>query len=282
MVIEGIIKVSKARKRPLIIFFLGFLYSSVAILLSLWIFPSSPSLPAVFLTTFASIPLMINLLRSEEKVGSLGIKLGIYKKHNDIFLVFLFLFLGFLVSYTVWFILLPETYQQMLFSEQLYTIRAINLKVSGRVVFGSLFWIILINNLKVLGFCVLFSFIYGSGAIFILTWNASVISTAIGHLVRFEIGKIAEATHLDKIATYFKTIPIGFARYLTHGIFEISAYFLGGIAGGLISAAIVRHRWNSPEFNEVMRDSINLIIFACFVLILAAIIEISISPMIKL
>ena len=34
---------------------------------------------------------------------------------------------------------------------------------------------------------------------------------------------------------------IGMTRYMTHGIFEILAYFIGGLAGGLISVAIIRH-----------------------------------------
>ena len=35
-----------------------------------------------------------------------------------------------------------------------------------------------------MAFCLLFSLIYGSGAIFILTWNASVLGTAIGNYIK--------------------------------------------------------------------------------------------------
>ena len=42
---------------------------------------------------------------------------------------------------------------------------------------------IFINNMGVLFLCIIFSFLYGAGAIFILTWNASVIAAAIGSFI---------------------------------------------------------------------------------------------------
>jgi uncharacterized membrane protein SpoIIM required for sporulation len=136
--------------------------------------------------------------------------------------------------------------------------------------------IILVNNLKVLTFCILFSFLYGAGAVFILTWNASVIAAAIGHLVRESISKVSD----NLVSAYFQAIPLSFARYMTHGIFEMMAYFFGGIAGGLISAAVIRHRMKSNEFVDFMTDSVNLIIVACLLLIIGGLIEISVSPLI--
>ena len=51
-------------------------------------------------------------------------------------------------------------------------------------------------------FCVFFSFFYGAGAIFILVWNASVISAAIGSFVRSNIEKLAAAEGLMIVVNY--------------------------------------------------------------------------------
>ena len=65
---------------------------------------------------------------------------------------------------------------------------------------------------------------------------------------------------------------------MTHGIFEIFAYFIGGLAGGLISVAIIRHSIDSREFRHVLVDSIDLTIIAMAILIFAAFVEVYITP----
>ena len=60
--------------------------------------------------------------------------------------------------------------------------------ITGNVTKFNIFVKIIINNLKVLFFCLVFSLLYGTGAIFILTWNASVIAAAIGNLIKKQAG----------------------------------------------------------------------------------------------
>src|SRR3989344_2654844 len=87
------------------------------------------------------------------------------------------LFLGFIFLY----IFLPPDLVKLLFSSQLDTIDSINSRVSGKAIdTTNIFAQIFLNNIKVLMFCIFFAFFYGAGAIFILAWNASVISAAIG------------------------------------------------------------------------------------------------------
>ena len=57
-------------------------------------------------------------------------------------------------------------------------------------------------------------------------------------------------------ADYFYIIPLGIMRYMTHGFFEILAYFIGGLAGGIVSIALIKH--NLQE-NRVLIDSLDLI-----------------------
>jgi len=67
-------------------------------------------------------------------------------------------------------------------------------------------------------FTLIFSLIFGAGAIFILAWNASVISAAIGIFTSYNINEI----------------PIGLLRYMIHGFPEITSYFVTALAGGYL------------------------------------------------
>ena len=130
------------------------------------------------------------------------------------------------------------------------------------------------NNIKVLSFCILFSFIFGLGAIFILIWNASVIGAAIGHFIRANISSIAGAAGLPKAAAYFQAFSLGLLRYSVHGIPEIAAYFTAGLAGGIISIAIVNHDFRTKNFQKVVIDSADLILISIVILIIAGFLEV--------
>ena len=125
----------------------------------------------------------------------------------------------------------------------LETIIAINSQVLGEVIGNSSIVLqIFLNNFKVLLFSIFFAFFYGAGAIFILTWNASVISAAVGLFVKDKIAAVAAYSGSVGIFNYFNMFSLGLARYMIHGIPEIAAYFIGGLAGGIISVAVInRH-----------------------------------------
>ena len=63
---------------------------------------------------------------------------------------------------------------------------------------------------------------------------------------------------------------------MTHGIFEIAAYFIAGLAGGIISIALIKH--NLQE-NRVLIDSLDLVLISVGFLIVAALIEVFITPL---
>ena len=79
-------------------------------------------------------------------------------------------------------------------------------------------------------FSLLFSFFYGFGAIFILTWNASVIGAAIGGFIKSNVSQ-----------NYLLLLPIGIFRYMIHGFPEIMAYFVTALAGGIFGIGVIRH-----------------------------------------
>jgi uncharacterized membrane protein SpoIIM required for sporulation len=276
MVLETLIGVKAAEKKPWNLLFLGFLYSSIAIILSLIIFKSEASMVMVFLTVLASVPLVYNTIRLEEKKEGMKERLLI-KEHGKALSVFVFLFLGFLIAFVAFYVFMPHDLVQSVFDTQIRTIEEINARINNIQLSGSVieqsnfFFGILANNLKVLFFCVFFSFFYGAGAIFILTWNASVISAAIGNTIRNNLGSVF-GIH------YFTAFSFGVMKYMTHGIFEIVAYFMGGLAGGIISVAVIRHEVHTDKFKKIVKDSFDLIFLSLIILIIAGLIEVYVTP----
>ena len=280
MVLESIINSIGAERKPFHMFFIGMLYSSVALLLSHWIFRDQAGIVMITLTVMASIPLLYNTVKLEEKKDTIiKEEMVLLKEHGKALLYFMFLFLGFTVSFSIWYVFLPSDMVQNLFNTQIQTYLNINAKITGNAIlslgrFGSIF----LNNLKVLMFCLLFSFLYGIGSIFILTWNASVLAVAIGNFIRTNVSQYAESLHLFKVAGYFHVFSIGILRYMVHGIPEILSYFVAGLAGGIISIAVIRHDLGTKNFENIILDSADLLILSFVLLVVAALLEVFVTP----
>ena len=131
MVLESLINPKAAEHRPWKMFFIGLLFASVAIFLSLWIFRDQASLIMVFLTVIACVPLMYNTLKYEEKKDARrNVKeMFLLKEHSKALTFFMFLFLGITIAFSLWYILLPENLVQTTFNTQIATIKAINSRV---------------------------------------------------------------------------------------------------------------------------------------------------------
>ena len=65
---------------------------------------------------------------------------------------------------------------------------------------------------------------------------------------------------------------------MIHGVPEIGAYFIGALAGGIISISVIRHDMKTERFWTILQDSLNLVIAAVVVLFIAALIEVFITP----
>lgn len=281
MALESIINPAKAAQHPSRMLFIGFLYTSVALFLSTWIFRSHASLIMVFLTVIASIPFMYKTLKMEEKADIKLKKEGkILKEHARVLKALLYLFVGYVLAFSLWFIILPSGMVQSLFSAQLETISAINNQISGNAISSSsILMQIFFNNLKVMLFCLFFSFFYGAGAVFILTWNASVIGAAIGSFVKEKLAALALSAGAVNIFHYFQFLSLGLFRYALHGIPEIAAYFIAGLAGGIISVAMVNRDLNSNKFNIILKDALELSLIAILILVIAAFLEVYLTPL---
>ena len=280
MVLESLLSPENAERKPWELLFIGIIYTTIAIFLALWIFSDQASLVTVFLIVLASIPLVYRTMRYEESKDLVITKeSSLLREHNKAVVFLMFLFLGFTLASVLWYVVLPVNLTSILFEKQTSTIQAINNQVSGRVT-GSMavYNKIFLNNLKVLSFSVIFSFIYSTGAIFILAWNATVIGAAIGNFIRNNLSYYTSSLGYASVGNYLHIISLGLLKYAVHGIPEIMAYFYGGLAGGILSIAIIRKHYKSDIFNHIMADFFEMLLLSVAFLIVAAFLEVFVTP----
>lgn len=279
MVLEAITNPAIATKRPWIQIIIGFVFATAALFLSLWIFEEYASLVMVFLTVMAALPLFYATMKREEAKDTTMIgERTLLKEHAHALRYLFYTFLGFSIAYTLWYILLPSGMSASLFKVQTQTIANLNQHVTGHTAKISLLNKIFLNNVKVMIFCVLFAFVYGSGALFILSWNASVIGAAAGNFIRTHVASYAEATGLSKIGVYFHGASLSVLRYSLHGVPEILAYFVAGMAGGILSVAVIRKEYRTKQFEKILLDASDLILISVFILFIASLLEVFITP----
>jgi len=283
--LETIINPKKAERRPWEMFFIGLVYASLSILLVNWVFSADVVLAqysGIFMILFCvafSMPFMYYTIKlEEEKDMEYSGSMRLLKEHSKAIMAFLWLFVGFIVAFSIWYVVLPnaelnfkaqiETFCQInspgSFDDcaQQYGINPINAKVTGSVTSGEKVFAIFANNIYVLIFTLIFSLIFGAGAIFILAWNASVIAAAIGIFAQSQLSGV----------------PAGIARYMIHGLPEIATYFIAALAGGIMSVAIIKHDVRGGKFWSIAQDSLNLIIVAIVLLFISALVEVFITP----
>jgi uncharacterized membrane protein SpoIIM required for sporulation len=272
MVLESILSAAAALRKPWLALIAGFGFASTGIVLSNWVFQEQASLVLVFLTAFAFMPLFIQILLDEEMLGlTLPTEAMALKQHGKAVLSFVMCFIGMSFAFAVFYMAMPAV-----FDVQAHTIATLSNSVTAHAVTPGLYSVILINNLKVLLFTILFAFIYGAGAIFILSWNASVIGTALGSFVQ---RGVAAAGGTGMLVAYASAGGMSVVRYFTHGIPEITGYFVGGLAGGILSVALIRHHFDKQTMDRIMLDASDLIIAAIVILVVAAAIETFVTPM---
>lgn len=282
MALEMILSPKRAERRPWELFFVGLIYAGLSVLLVHWIFLRDDVLvrsSGILVVTFSimfSMPYIYHLIKLEyKKEESSDETLSLFAEHSKAIYSFLFLFLGFLVAFSAMYILLdsPEIYRA-----QIETYCAINhntnfnycvsqyglgdSKLTGGVVKSDIFLLIFSNNLGVLVFSIIFSVIFGAGGIFILAWNATVIAAA---MMIYTEGNIY-------------LMHMGLLRYMIHGSFEIGAYFMGMLSGGIVGISLIKKEFGTEKFFKVLRNACLLILGAIVVLLLGAWVEVYITP----
>lgn len=282
--LESMINPRRAEKGPWKMFFIGLLYGSLSLLLVHFLFGSDTvlakfsGLMVVLFCVMFSLPFMYFIIRNEEQEDEeIEGFWGVWKTHSDAITAFLWLFLGFIIAFSFWNVILQnsnllnaqiETYCSIndpgdvshCVAEYSFTSKIISSGVSDNT---SRFFSIIGNNIGVMILTLIFSLIFGAGVIFILAWNASVIAAAIGIFTKYNLAEI----------------PLGLLRYMIHGFPEIGAYFITALAGGMFGVGAIRHGIGNKKFMNVLMNVILLLFAAIIILVVAAIIEVYLTPL---
>ncbi|MBW6442499.1 stage II sporulation protein M [Patescibacteria group bacterium] len=287
--LESLIDPRKVERNFLKMFLVGILYASLSLLFVKWFFSGDAVLSqysGVIVVTFSvmfSLPFMYFIIRQEEKEDEevYGF-LGVWNTHKDAIYALMGLFLGFIIAFSFWYIVLGDS---NLFNAQIETYCMINspgdvsgcvqrydfsasgISAStgtGAVTRGMRFFAIIENNVYVMIFTLLLSLIFGAGAMFVLAWNASVIAAAIAIFTQHQL----------------KEIPLGLLRYMIHGFPEITAYFIAALAGGMFGIGVLRNGVRGRKFLKILENTIVLLFLALIVIILAAVIEVYFTSLI--
>ena len=280
--LEAIINPKEAERGPWKMFFIGLVYASLSLILVHWFFSSDPALSkasgmiVIAFCIMFSLPFMYFMIKREEKEDEQVEGLfSVWKVHKDAIYSFMWLFLGFVVAFSFWNIVFQDA---NLLNFQIQTYCQINdpLNIENCVAEYSFqdtiitagavkslrFLSILENNVYVMIFTLIFSLIFGAGAIFVLAWNASVIAAAVGIFSQYNLTEI----------------PIGVARYMIHGFPEIAAYFITALAGGIFGVGIIRNGVRNKKFLRIVENTVILLFIAILILVIAAVVEVYVTP----
>lgn len=283
MVLESILNPFFLKKRPWEMFLAGFVYSILALTLSFFVFIEGAGLLMIFLIVLSILPTLYTTIKREEELDlQYDQEIFLLKEHTKVIIFLMFLFLGITIALSLAYLVLPISVvdsifilQQQAVTNVIQTVNQDTQALTGNITKLSLFTNIFINNIKVLFFSLVFSFLYGTGAMFILTWNASVIATAMGTLARNELANAAVSSGIGSALAYINIATFSFLRYMTHGLIEIAAYFIIGLAGSIISIALIKH---NLKHDRVLIDTLDLILISIGFLFIAGIIEVFITP----
>jgi uncharacterized membrane protein SpoIIM required for sporulation len=273
--IESLLNPSKVEKFPWEAFIAGFIFTFVACFLTLQIGTSSPcntglGLLLVGFISIAATPLFVNIFRIESKKK----KGNILQRHWQVIEIYAFFFVGVVFASSLFFIMLPPTTANYLFSDQSHDLTAREIVPSGSATTSIGLSDIVVNNFRVLFLSFVFSFVLGAGAVFIITWNATILGVLIGKIAGNPVmfGSI-ELVQGNAAANYIVALPFTLIRLLPHGIFEFGGYFLGAIAGGILSVAIIQEKFKK-DWREVLQDSGVYLALAALCILIGAVIEV--------
>lgn len=269
--LESLVSFKEITKKPYLMFPWAFIMGSIAIFISAQVsyrvIISSISFDptGLFAVLFVILPssyFITHLLKKEELLEEEYIREHHEKffwvRHEKDIMIMLFFFLGLTMAFAFWSFILPEELFQVQIAK-INQIKGINTGVTGAAIESksALFNRILINNLQVMTFSLIFSFIFGAGVVFIISWNASILGVYVG----------------AKLSETIWHIPLVTLGFLPHGIPEIAGFVTAGLAGGLLSAALIRNR-DSHMLKIITADSIKILGIAVSLIFLAAAIEV--------
>ena len=291
MVLEALLSTVEARKHPFFVIIAAFIVNSIGLWTAYFIFPDSASIVSIAFLTIVFTRFLHNaMLNAEEQEAHhhhKGLSALLFVRHIHVVKAYSLLFLGLIISYSVWYAAMPMDVREKVFFEQDKTLTNISVlkdNVTGAFAanegpcrLDTFCWLelIFLNNGIVLLLSILFSFIFGAGAIFLIAWQASVIGALIGKTILALAAQSVEQTGLSIAGAYAAGIATGLIGLAPHGIPEALGYLIGAVAGGIISIALTKPKHLPGEIGLIAKDAAILIVIALLLLLFGSYIEAS-------
>ncbi len=278
MVLESIGVPKKFSSNPVVFICFVFLVVSLSILAATYMDEKNSSILTLSLIVIAFVPMIHQrFIRAErEEIEDKDFVHNFFSRHKDLIGIYFMLFVGVIISYAFWYPVLPQKYH-IVFSEQKNTLNMVadikqtltgNFSANqGPCGADAGCWrsFIFSHNLGVMLLFVVLSFLYGAGALYLVVWNASTLGVLIGQEIT---KKISEGIHLGVWHGF-----LSFLGLIGHGLPEAGAYFLGAIAGGILSVAIVSPKYGRKDIKIIFFDILFVLIIAILLLWIGASIE---------
>ncbi|MBT3814241.1 hypothetical protein HOE37_01600 [Candidatus Woesearchaeota archaeon] len=271
MVLEHIFPEDWLERKGIYALILGIVYSFIGLLIASVLFPGDPALVAVAFTSLLLLPELYKIFSIEERQESMEQKVSLqslWKDDVDVVKIYVYLFIGILLVYSVGTMVMPEMQSNTLFREQLeirFGQGFAGSAVSTEFFDAGLFKSLLSNNFLVLMACFIMALLTGDGAIFLITWNASVWGTIFGLTAKNAASFSGQWPILIFVGIMFVVF--------CHMIIEALSYFLAAISGSVISKDVLLEKFASNRFFEVFTFNLYLLLAALITLLIGALVE---------
>jgi hypothetical protein len=273
MVLEKLYDLSYIKSHRWILLLISFSYTIISIGTSVLLFDENHAVIALTFLSLALLATLSRILRLDEPHEQSKEQKDVIKDYMTHVLNFILIFIGIILPFAIFSMILPERAVFYLFSSQaslLPTTIASDMYQSGTV--ASIF----LNNIVVLGICFVASFIMGTGAIFffIIVWNASIIGVVFGSVAK-HTGII---NGISPLYVFAALILGAFA----HLVLEIMAYLMAGLSGQDISDWIMLDRKSIVKLSNVrfriMCTNVALLVASVILIYVGALFEKSLAP----
>jgi len=229
------------------------------------LFPEDPTIVAIAFIAIMFYPSINTLLKQEEEIEATKETFSLiefFREHKHVFRVYILFFLGILLAFSFFSLILPSLATNHIFKNQIDVMYGSG---AGKAFDLGLFVDIFQNNLSVLLLCFIAALLFGDGSIFLIIWNASVWGTIFGNLARTAALNVAKNPFI-----YFLIIIV---VVFPHMVLEAFSYICSATAGGVISKGLIGERFFSERFRFIIKNIIILLIFALLILVIAVTIE---------
>jgi uncharacterized membrane protein SpoIIM required for sporulation len=183
---------------------------------------------------------------------------NIIRRHEKVIEVYFYLFFGMTIAFALFNAFLPPEISNSIFSEQLSKFSSGYFSSDYFNKQSMTFLEIVINNLGLVLFFFLLSLFYGSGSMFLLSWNASILGVMWGNILKVSMSLMNPLAFVKNVFFIFPFL-----------LPEIEAYFLASIAGGIVSINLE----NKKKIETAMNDSLVFLAISIVLILVAGAIE---------